>query len=103
MKMVIEFSDLEEMRDFLRWSQDRQSKSKRQAELKAIDDAYGRTEIANLGFPKAILSIMRGAGVSTIEQASAMTDTEWMKTPMCGRKQLQTIRELLEAHKKANK
>ena len=97
MKVWIELEGEEELQAFLRWRRNVAAKDARAAELSAIDERHGRTEIAGLGWPAALVAVVRAAGVETVEQARAMTDTEWLKTPKCGRKHLHTLRGLLAA------
>ena len=102
MKVWIELDGETELNDFLRWRRLEAARLDARMKREEIDVKYGRTEIACLGWPDAIVQIARAAGVETVQQAYLKSDNEWLKTPRCGRKHLITLRDLLAEHERSN-
>jgi len=97
MKVWVELDGDDELHAFLRWRRIAARAAEDEMARKAVDDKHGRTNIAGLGWPPALMTIIRRAGVETVQQAREMTDEEWIKTPLCGRKSLTLLRQLLAA------
>jgi len=100
MKFFVEFESEDELRDFMRWRAISAATEKKIKELTAAMQELKRCEIASIGWPPHLVTIALRANVTTVAQASAMTDTEWLKTPRCGRRSLKEMRELIAARAK---